>query len=226
MNKTRPLWHTLTPLMALGATIAFAAPDPTAGACSIAGQRTVGAVLGIAEWTGEEAAIPGNAASLDAERGELFVSAGAMLYRIPPETSELVVSEGRSIPVSGEMDTVAPSLSFEGASWAEGRACQGGPCGYAGGSGNGVDVSRVTLTASAEDDVASAEQITYAVYFGATAEEARDASLGEPELWVLPDHAGVWFYLAEEEVPGFVVVRAFDQAGNASDASVARPVTR
>jgi hypothetical protein len=221
MKKTRPLWHTLTPLMALGATIAFVAPDPIADACSVAGPRTVGAVLGLAEWTEEEVAIPGNAASLDAERGELFVSAGATLYRIPPETSELVVGEGRSIPVSAELDTVAPSLSFEGASWVESVACGG--CQYAGG---GVNTSHVSLAASAEDDVASAEQITYAVYFGATAEEARDASLGEPELWVLPDYVGLWFYLAEEEVPGFIVVRAFDQAGNASAASAPLAVER
>ena len=173
----------------------------------------------------EDVAIPRNAASLDAGRGELFLSAGATLYRVPPEMSELVV-EGRSIPVSAEMDTVAPGLSFEGASWVAGRACAGGGCGYAGGSGDGVDVSRVTLTASAEDDVASAEQITYAVYFGATAEEASEASLGEPELWVLPDYVGVWFYVAEEEVPGFIVVRAFDQAGNASAASAPVAVDR
>jgi hypothetical protein len=218
MHKARPLWHTLTPLIALGATIAFVAPHPIADACSILEPRTVGAILGVTASTEGEGAIPRNAASLDAERGELFVSGGATLYRIPAEMSALDV-DGRTIPISDEMDTVAPSLSFEGASWVAGTACGG--CAY-----GGADVSRVTLTVSAEDDVASPEQITYAVYFGATADEAREASQGEPELWLLPDHAGVWFYLAEEQVPGFVIARAFDQAGNASEASEARSVAR
>jgi hypothetical protein len=216
MQLSRRFWLTL----ALGALLVLqlAGPRPVADACSVAGPPSVGAVLGVPAWSSAIEEVPANAASLDAARGERFVSAGATLYRIPAG-STTVSADDATIAVSDVADTVAPTLAVAGVTWTEESACSG--CAY-----GGVDTSHVTLDVTAEDDAATAEHITYAVYFGETENEAIAASAGEPELWVLPSDGRVWFFQRADDVASFVVVRAFDQAGNASTASAPEPIER
>jgi hypothetical protein len=214
MRNRRRLWLTLAILIGLGA-LQLGGPRPVADACSVAGPAPMGPVLGVPDWTSTTDEAPSNAASLDPERGEPFVSAGATLYRIPPGTA--VVDGDTTVALSDTPDTEAPTLALESATWRAESACSG--CAY-----GGVDTSNVTLDVTAEDDFAGAEHITYAIYRGATEAEAIAASGGEPELWLLPEGGRVWFFLSAAEMPSFVVVRAFDQAGNASEASAPRAI--
>src|SRR5690606_16306948 len=134
------------------------------------------------------------------------------LHRIPSGTT--TITDGAvSVPVSEVADTIGPTVTLEDAEWVYAAGCSG--CAY-----GGPESSSVTLTLSGSDDTASASQITYAVYFGADEDAAREASEAEPELWIVPDVDGsVWFLLADDDVPSFLVARAFDQAGNPSEAS-------
>lgn len=219
MNRRRRFWHKLTLVSTAGLALHLAAPHRIADACSIAGTATPGVVLGVPLGLSSTEPVPANVASLDATRGDSFTAAGATLYRIPSGTTTITAG-GLDIPVSDTPDTTAPTVTLDGAQWVYEAGCSG--CAY-----GGPESSSVTLTVSATDDTASAARISYAVYFGGDEDAARAASEGEPELWVVPDSAGVvWFLLAGDDVPSFAVVRAFDQAGNPSEASAAVAIQR
>lgn len=197
----------------LGA-IQLAGPRPVADACSILPPPAPRELLGVDQSGSGVVAheIPANAAGLEAGRGEPFVSAGATLHRIPPGTRSVEAS-GVTMTVSELADTEPPTLTMASATWIQ----REDPCaGCAFGSAGSPEV---VLEVHAEDDWAPAERISYAVYLGATDEAAIEASAGEPELWLLARDGEASFPFRAEELPQFVIVRAFDQAGNASAAS-------
>lgn len=219
MNEPPRAWHKLALVLPLGLALHVAAPHRVVDACDVIGPSTPGVVLGVAAGSSATEPIPANAASLDATRGEAFSAGGATLYRISSGTTALTPGAD-PIPVSEVADTIPPTVALEDAQWVYDPGCSG--CAY-----GGPESSNVTLAVSATDDTASAMRISYAVYFGDDEDAARAASEGEPELWLVPDPAGtVWFWMTDDDLPSFVVVRAFDQAGNPSEPSAAVAIQR
>ncbi len=221
MRTSIRTWRIVAQVLGLGLLVAVYSPHPVADACSIAGPPTPASVLGLnlgrltPGYT-----LPANAAGLEELGGERFSVAGIELSRVPEGTTSYEVS-GRLIAVSDTPDLVAPTLDgIDAAVRAEETACSG--CAY-----GGVDASTLTLTVRASDDTAPFEQLSIAIYLGETAEAAVAAAASAPDFWALEDADGrVWVYLAADDPSAFVVVRVFDQAGNASALSEPSMITR
>lgn len=218
------LRRTLAHSLIAAVLIAICAPHPLAGACSgTTGSRFPTSVLGLDEgWMAPEGLIlPSNAAGPGELGGELFSVAGTTFTRIPSGSATYETWRGEAVPVSDTPDLEAPVLGdASGATHSIASACEG--CAY-----GAVDLSTLTLTVNASDDLAGPEQLTFAIYLGETAEGATAAAEGAADLLAMEREDGlVSVALSRADTSRFLVVRVLDQAGNASAPGAAVAITR
>lgn len=204
--------------------IAVCAPHPLAGACGgTTGSRIPTSVLGLDEGFAvpEGLVLPSNAAGPGELGGESFAVAGTTFTRLPDGSATYDTWLGESIPVSDTPDLEAPVLvDASGATHVIAAACEG--CAY-----GSADISRLTLTVNASDDLGRPERLTFAIYLGQTVEGALAAAEGAPALLAMERDDGlVSVPLPRGDTSGFLAVRAIDQAGNASALSAPLAIAR